>query len=122
MTVNELQKVIEWVNQNADIHKQDVYEDDSGNFNIIPVVHFNELMALLAKYPVEEPEACCKPNYEAMYNDMVVKSEKQKAEIRGLKNEMSILEHKLNSAKGAIAMVEVIYGRQWAPGKLELIR
>lgn len=64
----------------------------------------------------------CKPNYEAMYNDMVLKVESQKAEIKNLKTEIRSLEYKLASAKGAIAMAEVIYGRQWGPGRLEVIR
>lgn len=70
----------------------------------------------------EESKECCMPNYEAMYNDMVLKVESQTVEIKQLKTENHILEHKLACAKGAIAMVEVIYGRQWAPGKLEMIR
>lgn len=64
----------------------------------------------------------CAPNYEAMYNDLVLKVESQKAEIKQLKTENRVLEHKLACAKGAIAMVEVIYGRQWAPSRLEMIR
>lgn len=122
MTANELQKMINWVNKNAEVHKQDVYEDDSGNFAIIPVVHFNELMDLLAQYPVEEPEACCKPNYEAMYEEQLAKNQDLIKKNKDLKTENGILEHKLACAKGAIAMVEVIYGRQWKPSNLEMIR
>jgi hypothetical protein len=57
-----------------------------------------------------------------MYTDAMTKVEYQKAEIKNLKTEISSLEYKLASAKGAIAMAEVIYGRQWAPGRLEVIR
>ena len=72
--------------------------------------------------PVSDLKETCKPNYEDMYNDMVLKVESQKDDIKQLKTENRILEHKLAWAKGAIAMVEVIYGRQWKPSNLEMIR
>lgn len=127
MTTNELQKLIDWVNANVDKHSQDVYEDNTGNFNIVPVVYFNELMSLLAQYPVEESEArgdekICGPNYEAMYNELYDAHQAVKKRNKELKDEVRSLEYKLVSARSAIAMAEVIYGRQWAPGKLELIR
>ena len=122
MTIKELDKLAKWLEDKVPTFSHDVYNDESGNYNIVPVVRVNELHAALADYPVSEPEPTCAPNYEAMYNDMVAKVESQRAEIKNLKHEKNILEHKLASAKGAIAMVEVIYGRQWKPSYLEMIR
>ena len=122
MTTNELEKIIDWVNKKANIHKHDVYEDDTGNFAIIPAVHFDELMALLGQYPVEEPEECCEPNYESMYIEQLGKNQDLIKKNKELKQDVQLLEHKLACAKGAIAMVETIYGRKWAPSYLEMIR
>lgn len=122
MTVDELQKVIDYMNSTLTKHTESVYNEDTGNYDIYPTAYFNEMLQVLSEYPVEESKECSMPNYETMYNDMVTKVESQKAEIKYLKEERRVLEHKLACAKGAIAMVEVIYGRKWAPSNLELIR
>ena len=122
MTVNELQKLIDYVGEHKDRFKFDVYDKDKGRMRTIPGMPFDDFISLLSMYPVEESERACAPNYEVMYNDLVTKIESQRAEIKNLKTEKNILEHKLASAKGAIAMVEVVYGRKWLPSNLEMIR
>lgn len=122
MTGNELQKIVDYMNSNLTKHAENVYDEETGSYDIIPTAYFNEVLELLSQYPIEEPKECCKPNYEAMYTDAMTKVEAQKTEINGLKNEKRSLEYKLVCAKGAIAMIEVIYGRRWSPGTLELIR
>lgn len=122
MTCNELQKLIDYMNSTLTRHEEHVWNEDSNVYDIYPNVRFNEVLEVLSQYPIEEPLECCKPNYEVMYTDAMTKVESQKAEIKNLKTEIRSLEYKLASAKGAIAMAEVIYGRQWAPGRLEVIR
>lgn len=122
MTANELQKVIDYISKNAEQHTMDAYDEQTGVWAGISAVYFNDLMKLLGDYPVEESEKTCGLNYEAEYNRLVEKNRETKDRVKGLEREKYILEHRLASAKGAIAMVEVIYGRQWSPAKLELIR
>lgn len=122
MTVNELQKVIDYVNTNLTRHDVNMYNEETNSYDIYPSAYFNEVLQVLSEYPIEESEPTCSPNYEAMYNDMVTKLEAHKAEIKGLKNEILILNRNIACAKGAIAMVETIYGRKWSPMNLEGIR
>ena len=122
MNAKEMKSLVVYLEDNVTKHETEYFDEKMNNFVTKPSVAFDELIKLLSNYPIEEPKECCGPNYEAMYTDAMTKLELQKAEIKGLKNEKCILEHKLELTRGAIAMVETIYGRRWSPGTLELIR
>lgn len=122
MTCNELQKLIDYMNSTLTRREERVYNEDTNLYEIYPTAYFNEVLEVLSQYPIEESKEYCEPNYEVMYTDAMTKVEYQKVEIKNLKTEIRSLEYKLASAKGAIAMAEVIYGRQWGPGRLEMIR
>ena len=52
-------------------------------------------------------------DYAAMYNDILLKMEAQNAEIERLKKGKQDVELRLARATGAIAMIELLYGRKW---------
>ena len=122
MTGNELQQLVDYISNNAKLGYREDYDAVNGVYVSVPYVDLIDLTTLLGNYLVEESEKTCQPNYEAMYNDMATKMESQNAYIEELKHKARILEERLVCARGAIAMVEVIYGRQWKPSNLELIR
>lgn len=81
-----------------------------------------EILEKQEKKTLDDLLKTCAPNYEAMYNEQLGLSQDLLKKNKELKTEVRVLEHKLACAKGAIAMVEVIYGRQWKPSCLEMIR
>ena len=114
MTNKDLQQLIIYINRNVErLPNNHLYNEKTGNYDIVPCVNTNQLFEILGQYPTEEPEACSMPNYEAMYNDILLKMEAQNDEIERLKKGKQDVELRLARATGAIAMIELLYGRKW---------
>ena len=114
MTTNELQQLIDYVERNVErLPNHHLFNEKTGNYDIIPCVNTNQLFEILGQYPAKESEPCSMPNYEAMYNDILLKMEAQNADIERLKKGKQDVELRLARATGAIAMIELLYGRKW---------
>lgn len=120
MTSDELQKLIEYIDDASVKYLQEYYDETKGEVVHYPAVLLKDVIGLIRKYPVEQPDS----EYRTMYENCVESLETSRAEIRDLKRKLGeheLLERDLYLERaqfvGAIAMAEAMLGR-----KLELTR
>ena len=120
MTVNELQKLIDWINNNAIKYAHEYYNEEKCVYELRSSVCFNELMALLARYPVSdttEGSNADHQDYKDSYERCLDSLEEKRDEIRKLNTTVHDLleqdKHRLREItrlRGAVAMAELIFG------------
>ena len=122
MTANDLERLIDYLNANANKYALDTYEEEeNGHTRIKPlcVGDFSQLYELMAKFVAEEADRTCGPNYEDMYERLLETCDGYKEDIRDLNKRIFDLEclnreYECRDAykNGAIEMNELITGRR----------
>lgn len=113
MTAKELQKFIDWIDTDVPKVTQELYNEETGSYEIMCFVEFNELMKHLGQYVVEEEKCTADLDYKAEYNRLSSQVEDLKEQISVLKDTENSMNRKLARYEGAISMVELIYGRNF---------
>lgn len=113
MTVKDLQKLIDWIDTNVPKITQELYNEETGSYEIMCFVEFNELMKRLGQYVVEEEKCTADLDYKVEYNRLSAQVVDLNGQISVLKDTENSMNRKLARYEGAISMVELIYGRNF---------
>lgn len=113
MTRDDLQKFIDWIDKNITTHGLEVYNEDTKCLHDVAIVHFNELMEIMSRYPIEEEDKKCTAglNYEAEYRRLSAQVVDLNGQVSRLKDNEEFVKNRLAKYEGAVAMAELIYGR-----------
>lgn len=113
MTHNDMQRLIDFLEDNITPRALEVYDEDTKTLSDISIVHRDELMKLLQEYHVEEEKCTASLDYEAEYRRCSAQVVDLKGQISILKDTEEFVKNRLAKYEGAVAMAELIYGRKF---------